>query len=236
MIVEPGLAAALAPFDPPIAYLDFETVAPAIPVWPGCHPYDAIPVQFSCHAQARGGGIRHSEWIADGPADPRAEIARRVVEACADARSVAAYYSVFERDCLRRLASAVDPDLAARVRDVEARLVDPLPIVRDHVYDPDFGGSFSLKSVLPVLVPDLSYDDMDVAEGTAATLELKHLLFEGDAIEPAERARSREALRRYCELDTWAMLKLIEALHGLAGGDGSGKTATRRRSPRPRDL
>src|SRR6266849_5289679 len=67
LIVEPTLAAALARFAPPVAFLDFETVGLAIPVWDGCHPYDAVPVQFSAYVPDEGGALRPHAWLADGP-------------------------------------------------------------------------------------------------------------------------------------------------------------------------
>jgi len=98
LVVEPGLAQALRGFEPPLAYLDFETVDPAIPVWPGCHPYSKTPVQFSCHIENGDGSFTHHHAIACGHGDPRPEIARRVVAACRGARSVVAYFAAFEAD------------------------------------------------------------------------------------------------------------------------------------------
>ena len=151
MLVEGDLSAALKRFASPLAYLDFETVQFAIPVWDGCHPYDQIAVQFSCHRERADGMLEHFAWVPERPGDPRAEIARRIVEACAGARTVVAYNSSFEKTCMEALARAV-PSQAKGLRDVIARLADPLPVVREHVYHPDFGGSFSLKAVLPALV------------------------------------------------------------------------------------
>ena len=112
LIVEPGLAQALEAFVPPIAFLDFETVGLAVPVWNGCHPYDAVPVQFSCHVAQADGQVTHHAWLAEGPEDPRPALAERLVAACRGARTVVAYNAPFERRCLEQLADAV-PHLAA---------------------------------------------------------------------------------------------------------------------------
>jgi hypothetical protein len=217
MVVEPSLRDALQGFEPPLAFLDFETINPAVPVWTGCHPYDNVPVQFSCHRQKRGGGHEHFEWLADGPGDPRPRIAEALVEACAGARTILAYNAGFEKACLRGLGAALGPKPARAMREIETRIEDLLPAVRDHVYHPDFGGSFSLKSVLPVLVPELSYEGLEVADGSIATRELGRLLLHGEALDEAEKAHLREALLRYCELDTWGTVRLLERLHELAG-------------------
>src|SRR5262249_40130901 len=147
------LAEALADLEPPFAYLDFETVAPAIPVWNGCRPYDAVPVQLSVHREdSRGrdssgsGRLSHHEWLADGPGDPREEIARRLIEFTEGARTILAYYASFECARIQDLKERL-PGLAARLGAVEDRLRDVHPLVRDYVYHPGFKGSFSLKSV-----------------------------------------------------------------------------------------
>ena len=111
LVVEDSLGEALAPFESPLAFLDFETVSPAIPVWNGCRPWDRVPVQFSVHIQRPGGGFAHHAWLAEGPGDPRAEQAERLVAACAGAQAIVAYNSSFERDCIRLLADAA-PGLA----------------------------------------------------------------------------------------------------------------------------
>ncbi len=221
LVVEDSLGEALAPFESPLAFLDFETVSPAIPVWNGCRPWDRVPVQFSVHVQRPGGGFAHHAWLAEGPGDPRAEQAERLVAACAGAQAIVAYNSSFERDCIRLLADAA-PGLAQELGLLELKLVDLLPAVRNHVYDPKFRGSFSLKSVLPALVPDLSYDDLDVKDGAEATLHLWRLVFEPDYYGQRERARIRAALLAYCERDSWATVKLLERLRALAGDTPAG--------------
>jgi hypothetical protein len=217
MIVEGDLEHALDGFEPPLAFLDFETVQPAIPVWNGCRPYDQIPAQFSCHAEDADGTTTHHEWLADGPEDPRPEIAPRIVAACRGARTVVAYNMAFERRGIELLAAAV-PGLRAELADIAGRLADPLPIVRDHIYHPAFGGSFSLKHVLPALVPGLGYEDLEIAGGTAASLELERLMFGGVSLAPGEKERLRAALRAYCSLDTRGLKALLERLRSLAVG------------------
>ena len=165
---DPGLADALAGIAPPVAFLDFETVGLAVPVWNGCHPYDQVPVQFSCHVEDTAGHVTHHAWLAEGPADPRPALAERLVTACTGVRIIVAYHAPFERQCIVQLAEAV-PSLAAPLGSIAERLVDLLPIIRNHVYHPDFGGSFSLKRVLPALVPEARYDELAIAGGQAAS-------------------------------------------------------------------
>ena len=215
VVVEPGLERALRVFREPLAFLDFETVMLAIPVWDGCHPYDTVPVQFSCDRSGPDGTIDHHEWLADGPGDPRPELARALVAACRGARTVVAYNASFERRCIEMLADAV-PDLADDLLDIAERLQDPLPVVREHVYHPDFHGSFSLKSVLPALVPGPGYDELEVAEGGTASVELERRMFHADTMTADEKQHLRDALLRYCALDTMSMVRLLDELRELA--------------------
>jgi hypothetical protein len=217
MIVEPTLPAALAPFTPPVAFLDFETVGLAIPVWNGCHPYDQVPVQFSAQVPDGRGALRAHDWLAEGPGDPRPALAARLLAACEGAHAIVAYNARFERDRIRELAAAL-PGLAGPLEALGARLVDLLPVVRNHVYHPDFGGGFSLKRVLPALIPEMSYRGLAIAEGETASLELARLLFHGDEMEPEERTRLRADLLAYCRQDTWGLVRLLERLRGLAEG------------------
>ena len=215
LVVDPGLADALAAIEPPVAFLDFETVGLAIPVWNGCHPYDQVPVQFSCHVDDGAGHLAHHAWLADGPGDPRPALAERLVEACAGARTVVAYNAKFERECIGVLARAA-PALAAPLEAIAERFVDLLPIVRNHVYHPDFGGSFSLKRVLPALVPGARYEDLVIAGGRAASVELARLLLRGEEMDPEERQAVRRALFEYCGLDTRGLVDLLAYLRRLA--------------------
>jgi predicted RecB family nuclease len=214
VVVEPGLAKALRVLRKPVAYLDFETVALPIPVWPGCHPYDAVPVQMSCHVESKDGAIRHHEWLADGPDDPREPLARALIEAVRGARTIATYSASFERRCIAHLRDNL-PQLADALDDVLARIVDLLPIVRNHVYHPDFGGSFSLKAVAPALVGGNGYEGLEVAEGATASFALERLMFD-EALPAAERARLRASLLAYCAEDTRALVGLARELRRLA--------------------
>lgn len=210
VVVGPGLRAALASWASPIAFLDLETISSAVPAWRGCGPYQPVPVQMSCHVlSARK--LTHYEWLASRSSDPREGLARAVLSACAGARTVVTYNASFERARLLDLAAAL-PKLRRELRALAGRLTDLLQVVRDHVYHPAFGGSFSLKSVLPALVPKLRYDGLAIANGSAASCELERLLVGIDEPAAVEQETTRRALLAYCGRDTLGMVRIYQWL------------------------
>ena len=214
LIVETGLAKALESFDGILGFLDFETVGRAIPVWNGMGPWEQAAAQFSYHEERPDGTFDHVEYLAEGPYDARPDIARAMIQATAGARRVVMYTS-FEKTHIRALQRAV-PALASELEELEAKLIDLHPVVRDYVYHPDFLGSFSLKYVLHPLVPELTYNDLVIVDGLVASVEIARLLFVAQRIPEAERDRVRQDLLDYCKRDTWAMVKVLERLRALA--------------------
>lgn len=211
--VEPTLRASLQRIQSPVAYLDFETVQLEVPGWPGCSPLMQVPVQMSCHVDGAG-ELEHHAWLAEGASDPRESLARALIDACAGAETILCYSAGFEKARIAELIALL-PELASKLQRIHDRIEDLLPIVRNNVYHPDFNGSFSLKSVLPALVPGLGYDDLKIAEGASASELLQALLF--DAEMPATaRAKLRSELLAYCERDTLAMVRVHERLKALA--------------------
>ncbi len=215
IVVEPTLCQDLEPFNvEPLGFVDFETIQRAIPVWDDTGPWAQVAAQFSYHESVPGGGYRHEEFLAEGPNDCRPELTRRLVDATRNAVRVV-HYSSFEKTRIHALQQAV-PELAPELGELEDKLIDLLPVIRNNVYHPKFRGSFSIKDVLPALVPELSYNDLVVVDGRVASVEIARLLFVADRIPAAERDRVRADLLAYCKMDTWATVRLIEELRELA--------------------
>src|SRR5205809_1692642 len=210
IIVEPTLAGELEPLIVPgrLGFLDFETIARAIPVWPGMAPWQQAAAQFSYHERQPDGSYTHAAFLAEGPQDARPALAAAMVRATAKADRVATYTG-FEKTRIRDLQRAV-PDLVTELEVLEAKLIDLYPVVKNCVYHPDFKGSFSLKRILTPLVPELTYNDLVIVDGCVASVEIARLLFVADKIPKHERDRVRQELLNYCERDTWAMVKLVE--------------------------
>ena len=210
--VSPELKAALAQARFPIHFLDFETCNPALPVVPGTHPFQQTPFQWSDHVLDAGGAVDHREYLHADRTDPREPLARALLDALGEAGTIV-IYSDFEKRMIRDLAEAV-PAQAARLRALEPRILDLHDVIHTHYYHPGFQGSFSIKQVLPVVVPELSYDDLEIREGSQAALAFIGMTDPNESGE--KRARLREGLLRYCRLDTEAMVRLYQTLRDIA--------------------
>ena len=194
----------------PLYFTDFETVSPCVPCFAGMRPYDHIPFQWSVHVQREPGvAPEHLEFLATDASDPRPAFVSALCDALGDRGSMVVYHQQFESQRLADLASWL-PEFSGRIEKIQWRLWDLLPIIRNHVYHPAFAGSYSLKSVLPALVREMTYEGMEVADGQAAGLAWESLIG-GDCSE-LERQQKRKALLEYCKQDTLGMLRLLEKL------------------------
>lgn len=220
-IDRPGLRATLADWRHPLLHLDFECWSPSLPVIPGTRPFERLPVQFSAHVEpAPGAEPDHWEHLHQTRDDPRPVVAAALASVLRrfPAATLVAYHAEFERRCLGILAEAATPADAADLRRARARVRDPQLAVRRHVYAPAFQGSYSIKTVAPVLLGDaFGYDRLAVADGEAAMARYEDLLAEGD---PQARAAIADELRAYCRQDTWAMLHLVRWLCAAAAPVG----------------
>ena len=210
------LGAALAALGPPTAYLDFETISPGVPLYPGTRAYERIPFQWSLHEVDATGVLAHRELLTDGRHDPRREFTERLLEALGGGAGPVLVYSSYEDGVLAELAVTL-PDLAPGIDALRARLVDLLPIVRQSIYHPAFGGSFSLKAVAPALVEGFGYGDLEQIVGGGAASAAFLRIASGAVTDPEEEARLRGALHVYCERDTLALVELHRALRARSG-------------------
>ena len=203
----------LADLGPPSAYLDFEAIAPSLPIFPGTRPFQVIPFSWSLHRQTAAGELDHADFLATGKSDPRHEFARSLIAALADARTPILVYSPFESRVLADLATAL-PDLAPALKRVRTRLVDLQAIVRSGLYHVDFRGSLSLKRVVAALSPGFTYADLaPISDGAAAARALEQIA--RSELDEPEEERTRQALRRYCARDTEALATIHQALQTL---------------------
>ena len=203
-----GIRGQLTALDYPLYFLDFETDSPAVPRYPDTHPYEKIPFQYSCHCLEKSGSLSHFEYLHEELSDPRPPLARSLIESIGADGRIVVYNAGFERGVLKALA-VQQPEWQDVLLGMADRLWDLLAIFRSYYFDSAFRGSNSIKNVLPVLVPDLSYEEMEVRDGITAQIVWNELLY----LEDCEEKDSRiSALRQYCSLDSLAMVEIFKVL------------------------
>jgi len=196
-----GAAAATRDWAYPRIWLDFETVSRALPVWPGSRPYEQVPFQFVADIEEADGRIARREFLSLDGLDPRRACAEALAALPATG-AVIAWHASFERGVIERLALCF-PDLAAPLTSLADRIVDLLPVARDHWYHRDQRGSWSIKAVLPTIAPHLDYAGLAVKQGGDAVEA--YLEASAPDCSPDRRMALDQALRLYCGRDVEAM-------------------------------
>jgi hypothetical protein len=197
----------------PRYFFDMETVNPAIPLFNKSRPYQAIPFQFSIHyKKSKRSALTHYEFLAETGKDPRPEFIERFLEYTDAPGDIIVYNKSFEGGRLNELARDY-PKYASDIRNRIDRIRDLMdPFRAKAYYTPGMRGSHSIKYVMPELVPDLSYDGLEIGDGGTAMNAYERLISETD---PVIIAQTRKALLEYCKLDTLAMVRIVEVLEGV---------------------
>ncbi|MFN0279044.1 MAG: DUF2779 domain-containing protein [Pyrinomonadaceae bacterium] len=200
----------------PLHFLDYETFAYAIPQFEGVKPFQQMCFQYSLHTIDRPGGeVRHSEYLSRGHDDPPRAVAEHLRNAMSGGiGTVFVWYEAFEKGRNDEMAEMF-PDLAEFFSEVNYKTCDLMNIFADDLYiHPQFKGKTSIKKVLPVLVPSLSYTDLGINDGLAATIKWFRAAT-WNSMSDAERQQIFNDLLEYCELDTVAMLEIFKVLVSL---------------------
>lgn len=204
-----GARAAMSAWAFPRAWLDFETIAFAVPRWIGTKPYSQVPFQFSAHIEEADGTIVHREFLSLDGSDPRRACAEALVAMIPITGAVIGYNASFEKSRIQELAAAF-PELTDALQGIAVRIVDLLPVTRAHWYHRDQRGSWSIKAVLPTVAADMDYASLEVKDGGNAQEAYIEAITEGCT--PERRMALDAALRAYCGRDTEAMIVLARQL------------------------
>jgi hypothetical protein len=208
-----GAAADLAPYGFPAYFLDFETAMFAVPIWKGTRPYQQLPFQFSLHILAESGDLQHHGFLDLSGDDPSRACAQALVDLCGEQGPVFAYSAGFECRVMRELAARF-PEYAPALESIIERVVDLLPIARNRYYHPSQHGKWSIKAVLPAAIPELSYSQLTgVQDGGMAVSAFMEAI--APATAPERKVEIEAQLISYCELDTFAMVRLYQFFSGV---------------------
>ena len=203
----------LSTYEYPIYFLDYETTSDPIPQFEGITPYQRLATQYSLHIVRADGSIEHKEYIYDGKDCPLRFTVKSMLDNIGIDGTVLAWNESFEKGVNADTAKSY-PDLADRLLAVNDRIKDLGDAFKDQYYmNRDFHCSWSIKKVLPVMCPELSYKELPINHGDQATSEWNRMV--SDETSPAEKAEIKTNLLRYCELDTFAMVRIWEELKKL---------------------
>ena len=201
----------------PAYFLDFETIQFAVPIWKGTRPYQQIPFQFNLHRLGRTGKLDATSFLDLSGNDPSRAFADALIAACGERGPVFVYNQGFEKARIEELADRFGR-LKGPLMAIHARVVDLLPIARNHYYHPKQQGSWSIKKVLPAVAPDLRYDELDGVQdgGLAMTAFMEAIAAKTTS---SRKAEIEKQLLQYCGLDTYAMVRLWQFFAGRSDLD-----------------
>jgi len=195
----------------PIYHLDFETFQQAIPEWKGISPYQQIPFQYSLHIEHFNGDIEHKEFLGEDGVDPRYELAKRFVEDIPKNVTVLTYNMSFEKGVNTNLAEGF-PEFSSHLLSINENIKDLMfPFQKKYYVTPEMQGSYSIKYVLPSLVPEMekAYKNLNGIQNGGDAMNAFPKL---STMHPDEKEATRVALLEYCKLDTFAMVNLLKKL------------------------
>lgn len=198
----------------PLCFLDFETVNPAVPAFDGCRPYEKLPFQYSLHIQDNADSVlRHFEYLAEPGIDPRREILDTLLERISEDACIIAWNQSFEISVMRALGELFS-EHSEQVERLIANFRDLMqPFKSRDIYLWEAKGSYSIKPILPLLVPELSYKNLDGVANGGDAMDAYYKMNSTDDL--GELATIRAQLLEYCKLDTEAMVRILEKVRAL---------------------
>jgi len=197
----------------PLYFMDFETFQPAVPLFDNSKPYQQIPFQYSIHfKESKKSQLKHFEFLAEQGADPRKKFIEGLLRDTKNPGDIIVYNKTFEITRLKEIARDF-PEYADEIEKRINRVKDlMIPFQKKYYYAPEMQGSYSIKYVLPALVPELSYDELEINEGGLASIAYESVQMESDLMRIAD---IKQQLLEYCKLDTLAMVRILEKLNKI---------------------
>ncbi|HEC1770135.1 TPA: DUF2779 domain-containing protein [Campylobacter lari] len=197
----------------PIYHLDFETFMQAVPEYKGVKPYMQMPFQYSLHIDYKD-KLEHKEFLSECGIDPRYELVRNLINDIPKDICVLAYNASFEKGVIRNLALAF-PEFSEHLLNIEKNIKDlMIPFQNKDYYHYKMQGSYSIKKVLPALIPDMeqAYKNLNLIHNGSEAMQSFEAM---QNMNENERKAYRQALLEYCKLDTLAMVKILKHLEEL---------------------
>jgi len=195
-------------FEHPLYFIDYETFNAAIPKYKNYHPYDHIPFQWSLHILEKDGSINHHEFIATKDKDPIPDFIENLKKVLKNEGTIIVWHQPFEKNINKKMGE-IHPQYQPFCDQMNQRIFDLKTIFSDNLYaDPAFKGSSSIKKVLPIIVPHLSYQELAIGEGATAMIKWNEMVFKNSK----DAQKIEQDLLTYCKLDTYAMVEIFLTL------------------------
>ena len=214
IVLKPEINEFISELKYPLGFLDFETFQLAIPSFKNSRPYQQIVFQYSLHKlNSKSNPMVHMEFIAEADgSDPRSLFIKKLLSDCQSLETILVYNIGFEKGRLSELANDF-PEYSNDILNIIDRLKDlMIPFRERWYYTPAMNGSYSIKVVLPALLPEFHYNDLEIKDGSTASSLFSSMIqgtFKGDI------KKTKTALLEYCKLDTLAMVKILEKLEDI---------------------
>lgn len=213
IIDKTSIAKFLSNLEYPLCYLDYEAFAWPIPKYDKHKAYEYVVFQYSLHIQKQTGEIIHKEFLSTTQDDPMKEVVKNIARDLPEQGTIIVWNKAFEQNCNREMGR-IYPEYSEIMSKANKRVLDLGEVFSKQMYvDYRFKGSWSLKNILPVMAPELSYKELEIGNGTKAMQEWKRLVYE--KVHPKEKETIIDNLLKYCALDTYAMIKIMESLKSL---------------------
>ncbi len=208
-----GIQAFLKTLHYPLYFLDFEAFQLPIPLYKDTKPYQQVAFQYSVHLQSGPGApIEHRCFLAMPGEDPRPQLAENLVKDIPTNACILTYNANYEKSVLKQLAY-IFPKHADHLNQLHHQVLDLMPPFQaQHIYTRAMNGSFSIKSILPALVPELNYQHLHIQDGQGAARAYAKI---SQLTSDTERNSLKDHLLEYCKMDTLAMVKLVEYLNSI---------------------
>lgn len=208
-----GIREFLSQLQYPLYFMDFETVMIGVPEHDGHWPYRQVPFQYSVHIENKHGEqVLHHQYITKPNSNPCKEFIEELLRVIGKRGSIVVYNKTFENTRLNELKDEF-PEYKADIEQIQNRMVDLMvPFRKKYYYHPDMQGSYSIKYVLPALLPEYSYEHLEIGNGSDASAAYYNLKSVSDE---AEIEKVMKNLFEYCKLDTLAMVEILRKLKGM---------------------
>jgi len=197
----------------PLYFLDYETAMSVVPLYNGTKSYQQIPFQYSLHIiEKEGGELKHSEYLHRNNSHPVPDLLDKLSKNIGSTGAILVWYKSFEMGRNKEMAQMF-PKFSNFLEDVNDRVIDLMePFANGLFVDKDFFGSASIKNVLPVIVPNLSYKELGIQEGSSAQRLWTDSVLRNKSI---NKDKLFHNLIEYCKMDTLAMVEIWRVLMNL---------------------